>query len=207
MGVNAPAASGIVASKIGPLSGVARQSGRPKPAEMLGLSRMDRMSEVSFQIADEPVMMPSKLLPPRTKRGLSPTTHPNHHLFINPRHPGQPRQSQETRGFGLSRIDASTSIIPDSLDRMVDHPALDRPSAACAVVPLPTPVPAQDRCRHCGSPINWRSPGPVAFADGSAAHGGCYEQAELERHAAAQRALASVVAVSAEGELLTGDER
>jgi hypothetical protein len=167
---------------------------------------MDRMSEVSFPIADEPVMMPSKLLPPRTKRGLTPTTHPNHHLFPNPRHPGQPRQSQETRGFGLSRIDAPTSIIPDSLDRMVDHPAPDRPSADYAA-PLPTPVPAQDRCRHCGSPINWRSPGPIAFADGSAAHGGCYEQAELERHAAAQRALASVVAVSAVGELLPGGER
>ena len=63
------------------------------------------------------------------------------------------------------------------------------------------------RCRHCGGVLDWRGPGPVAFADGSAAHGGCYEQAELERHAAAQRALASVVAVSAEGELLTGDER
>jgi hypothetical protein len=35
-----------------------------------------------------------------------------------------------------------------------------------------------ERCRYCGERIDWRRPGGVAFADGQAAHLGCFEQAE-----------------------------
>lgn len=37
------------------------------------------------------------------------------------------------------------------------------------------------RCRHCGDRIDWIRPGGIAFADGMAAHLGCYEGAEIQR--------------------------
>ena len=40
---------------------------------------------------------------------------------------------------------------------------------------------AGDRCRYCGHPIDWRRPSSVAFADGTAAHLACYEEAEVAR--------------------------
>jgi hypothetical protein len=63
-------------------------------------------------------------------------------------------------------------------------------------------------CRHCGAAIDWRHPSCIAFQDGMGAHLRCYEDAEIARlHAAAERALAGVVATSDEGELLrAGDE-
>jgi hypothetical protein len=49
---------------------------------------------------------------------------------------------------------------------------------------------AGGRCRCCGGPIDWRRPGGVTFADGSAAHVPCYEQDEIAHFlAAADRAV------------------
>ena len=36
-------------------------------------------------------------------------------------------------------------------------------------------------CRYCGDRINWAHPDALAFADGSAAHGRCLEDAEVRR--------------------------
>jgi hypothetical protein len=64
-----------------------------------------------------------------------------------------------------------------------------------------------DLCRHCGARTEWSRPGCVAFANGTASHLGCYEQAEAARLlAAGERAVAGVVARSDEGELITGAE-
>lgn len=46
-----------------------------------------------------------------------------------------------------------------------------------------------DLCGFCEGTIDWRHPTCVAFADGTGAHLGCYEEAEVARLlAAAQRA-------------------
>ena len=46
------------------------------------------------------------------------------------------------------------------------------------------------RCRYCEAAIDWRQPSCIAFSDGTGAHLGCYEQAEVARlYAAAERAL------------------
>ena len=37
------------------------------------------------------------------------------------------------------------------------------------------------RCRYCSRPVTWVAPDGVAFGDGSAAHVGCYERAEVLR--------------------------
>jgi hypothetical protein len=67
---------------------------------------------------------------------------------------------------------------------------------------------AGDRCRYCGERIARLGPVGVVFADRTAAHVACFEQAEAERLlAAAERALAGVVSTSDHGELLrAGDE-
>ena len=38
-----------------------------------------------------------------------------------------------------------------------------------------------DACRHCGRWLDWSRPDAVTFADSTAAHLACYEQAELRR--------------------------
>ena len=40
---------------------------------------------------------------------------------------------------------------------------------------------AGDRCRYCEGAIDWRRPSCIAFGDGTAAHVGCYEEAEAAR--------------------------
>jgi hypothetical protein len=64
-----------------------------------------------------------------------------------------------------------------------------------------------DRCRRCGGEIDWRVPGSLAFADGSAAHGACDEQAELVCLAAAgRRAVASPDALADQAEVMLRGE-
>jgi hypothetical protein len=56
---------------------------------------------------------------------------------------------------------------------------------------------AGERCRYCEGAIEWRRPGGVAFADGTVAHLGCYEEAEVARlRAAAHRAVGSPEALA-----------
>ena len=40
-------------------------------------------------------------------------------------------------------------------------------------------------CRYCGERIDWREPGARPFADDTAAHNGCWEDAEIDRLLAA----------------------
>jgi hypothetical protein len=64
-----------------------------------------------------------------------------------------------------------------------------------------------DRCRRCSERIAWPGPVGVVFGDGTAAHIGCFEEAEGERlMAAAARALVGVVGTSDEGEFLRAGE-
>ena len=64
------------------------------------------------------------------------------------------------------------------------------------------------RCRCCGEPIDWRRPGGVAFADGAAAHVGCYDQAEITRLLeAGRRAVEGAVLTNDDGEILTREDR
>jgi hypothetical protein len=109
----------------------------------------------------------------------------------------------EARGAGVElqvdagrlRLNAKASPPAELLDRLRQHKA--------EVMELLTGA----RCRYCGGMIDWRTAGAVAFADGTAAHVACYEQAEVARlHAAARRALKGVVAVSDDGELLLRGE-
>lgn len=59
------------------------------------------------------------------------------------------------------------------------------------------------RCRHCEGALDWTRPGWVPFADGTAAHLGCYEEAEVARLlAAAKRSLFSPDALADPGEVL-----
>ena len=61
-------------------------------------------------------------------------------------------------------------------------------------------------CRYCDGPIDWRR-SAVAFADGTAGHVGCYEEAEVARLlASAKRALRNIVACSGEGEMVEGSK-
>jgi hypothetical protein len=60
-----------------------------------------------------------------------------------------------------------------------------------------------DRCRHCSKRMTWPGPVGVVFGDGTAAHIGCFKEAEGERlMAAAARVLVNVVGTSDEGEFL-----
>lgn len=54
--------------------------------------------------------------------------------------------------------------------------------------PVLLAVLAGDVCRFCEGRIDWRRPSGVTFADGTAAHLGCYEQAEAARQRARSRA-------------------
>jgi hypothetical protein len=73
--------------------------------------------------------------------------------------------------------------------------------------PRATQVPDPNHCRHCGEPVAWRTPGPVAFADGTAAHLPCYERAEVERLlTAARRVVAGAISTTDEGEILTAED-
>jgi hypothetical protein len=64
------------------------------------------------------------------------------------------------------------------------------------------------RCRCCGEPIDWHQPGGVAFADGTAAHVGCYDQAEITRLlATGRRAVEGAVFIDDDGEILTREDR
>lgn len=71
----------------------------------------------------------------------------------------------------------------------------------------PEPAAAPSRCRYCGEPIAWRRPSALGFADGTAAHLACYEQAEVERLlAASERAVGGAIGTSDEGEILMREE-
>jgi hypothetical protein len=60
------------------------------------------------------------------------------------------------------------------------------------------------RCRYCGRRVTWTEPGGVTFADGSAAHVLCYDQAEIARLLAAGcRATKDAVLTSDDGEIVT----
>jgi hypothetical protein len=60
------------------------------------------------------------------------------------------------------------------------------------------------RCRYCARRIDWTQPGGVIFADSSAAHVVCWDQAELARlHEAGRRAVKDVAITSDHGELVT----
>ena len=37
-------------------------------------------------------------------------------------------------------------------------------------------------CRHCGEAMGWPGPVGITFADGTAAHLGCHDRAEVERY-------------------------
>ncbi len=96
---------------------------------------------------------------------------------------------------GRLRLNAKEAPSPGLLERLRAHKA--------EVVELLT----ARLCRHCGEPVEWRAPGPVAFADGTAAHLPCYERAEVERLlAAARRVVAGAISTTDEGEILTAEE-
>jgi uncharacterized cupin superfamily protein len=60
------------------------------------------------------------------------------------------------------------------------------------------------RCRYCGRRLDWTQPGAVIFADSSAAHVLCYDQAEIARLLeAGRRAVEGAVAINDDGEILT----
>ena len=60
------------------------------------------------------------------------------------------------------------------------------------------------RCRYCARRIDWTQPGGMTFADGTAAHVVCWDQAELARlHEAGRRAVKDVVTTTDHGELVT----
>ena len=64
-----------------------------------------------------------------------------------------------------------------------------------------------ERCRCCGERMAWPGPAGVIFADGTAECRSCTDAEAARLYAAAERAVAGVVAVSDEGELLrAGDE-
>jgi tubulysin polyketide synthase-like protein len=63
------------------------------------------------------------------------------------------------------------------------------------------------RCRYCGRRVTWNEPSGVPFADGTAAHVSCYDQAEIARLLKAGRRVAKdAVAVSNDGEILTRED-
>jgi hypothetical protein len=62
-------------------------------------------------------------------------------------------------------------------------------------------------CRYCGEAIAWSRPEAVAFADGTAGHLACYEEAEgAGLLAGGRRAVAGAIGTCDEGEILTSDE-
>ena len=64
-----------------------------------------------------------------------------------------------------------------------------------------------DRCRACGERMAWPGPAGVIFTDGTAECRACTDAEIARLHAAAERALAGVVATSDEGEFVrAGDE-
>jgi hypothetical protein len=66
---------------------------------------------------------------------------------------------------------------------------------------------AGERCRYCEGAIEWRRPGGVTFADGTGAHLGCYEEAEVARlRAAARRAVEDPDALGDPAELTARGE-
>jgi hypothetical protein len=63
------------------------------------------------------------------------------------------------------------------------------------------------RCRYCGRRVTWREPGAVPFADNTAAHVLCYDQAEIARlMAASRRVTKDAVATSDAGEFVTRED-
>ena len=96
---------------------------------------------------------------------------------------------------GRVRLSAAAAPSPELLARLRAHKA-----EIAALL-------RGDLCRHCGAPTEWSRPGCIAFVDGTAAHLGCYEQAEVTRLlAAGQRVVAGVAAGSEAGELITGGQ-
>jgi TubC N-terminal docking domain len=62
---------------------------------------------------------------------------------------------------------------------------------------------AGECCRYCEGAVEWRRPGGVTFADGTVAHLGCYDEAEVARlRAAARRAVARPDALADEAEVM-----
>lgn len=60
-----------------------------------------------------------------------------------------------------------------------------------------------DACRICGELIDWSVPGARAFADDTAAHNGCWEEAEIDRHLRnAELAVASPAALADDNEVM-----
>ena len=60
------------------------------------------------------------------------------------------------------------------------------------------------RCRYCGRRVVWTEPGGITFADGTAAHVLCYDQAEIARLlAAGRRTTKDAVLTSDDGEIVT----
>jgi len=45
----------------------------------------------------------------------------------------------------------------------------------------------REGCQRCGTPVSWRGPGGITFADGTVMHVRCYEEAELARFRAGAR--------------------
>jgi hypothetical protein len=63
------------------------------------------------------------------------------------------------------------------------------------------------RCRYCGRRVVWTEPGGITFADGTAAHVLCYDQAEIARLLeAGRRAVEGAVAINDDGEILTRED-
>lgn len=65
---------------------------------------------------------------------------------------------------------------------------------------------AGELCAFCEGAIDWRRPNCVAFADGTGAHLGCYEEAEVARLlAAARRAVNPALAADPAEVMLRGE--
>jgi hypothetical protein len=64
-----------------------------------------------------------------------------------------------------------------------------------------------DLCMYCEDAIDWRRPYGVTFGDGTAAHLGCYEEAEVARVCeAARRAVLSPDAIADPAEVMIRGE-
>ena len=102
-------------------------------------------------------------------------------------------RTDKTAGNGGNKLKGLFPPFPPPVDQREQEKS-NQINAVPSVPTVPEPqTQSHDVCRHCGAAIDWRRQYAVIYADGSAAHDHCREQAEAER-----LGLAAARAVSAE---------